>query len=57
MPLGFNLTNNDPLNQSPFTVNGQYDMGMEPPPGSYFMITEDGKFMITELTEDFMITE
>lgn len=57
VPLGLNLTDNDLVNQSPFNMNGQYGLGVLPPPGSYFMITEDGDFMITEVSTDFMITE
>jgi hypothetical protein len=55
-PLGINLTNHMPLTHSVF--NNDFDQG-EPfiPPTSYFMITEDGKFMIDEITLDFMITE
>lgn len=54
--LGMNLTKNQPLIDSPF--NSSYDQGESfPPPGSYRMITEDGIYMITETTLDFMITE
>lgn len=54
--LGINLTDNQPLINSPF--NNSADNG-EPfiPPTSEFMITETGIFMITESTLDFMITE
>ena len=54
--LGLNLTNHDPLVDSPFTTS--YDQGEGfPPPGSDVMITETGIFMITESTLSFMITE
>jgi hypothetical protein len=54
--LGISLTRHQPLTDSPF-VNS-FDEG-EPfiPPGSEFMITETGIFMITESTLDLMITE
>lgn len=55
-PLGMNLTNHNPLIDSPFSSS--YDQGESfPPPGSNRMITEDGKYMITETTLNFMITE
>ncbi len=54
--LGINLTNHDPLIDSPFNNSG--DQGESfPPPGSERMITETGIFMITESTLSFMITE
>lgn len=54
--LGMNLTNHDPVVQSPFT--NHFDEGESfPPPTSEFMITETGILMITESTLDFMITE
>lgn len=54
--LGINLTNHEPLVFSPFSDSA--DNG-EPfiPPGSDFMITETGIFMITESTLALMITE
>jgi hypothetical protein len=55
-PLGINLTKHQPLIDCPF--NASYDQGESfPPPGSEFMITEDGIFMITETSLDLMITE
>lgn len=56
VPLAFNLTNNDPINTSPFIYGLPGGAGAFPPPGSDFMITEDGDFMLTEDGE-FMITE
>ena len=46
----------NPLVDSPYVA--QFDIGFNiPPPGTDFMITETGIFMITESTLDFMITE
>lgn len=54
--LGINLTDTNPLVDSPF--NNSFDHGESfPPPGSDVMITETGIFMITESTLSFMITE
>jgi hypothetical protein len=55
-PLGINLTDHDPLIDSVFSSS--FDNGESfPPPGSEFMITETGIFMITEIASNFMITE
>lgn len=55
-PLGINLTNHNPIKDSPF--NDAVGEGEDhPPPGTFSMITEDGIFMITETTLDNMITE
>lgn len=55
-PLGLNLTDHNPLVDSVFSSS--YDNGESfPPPGSHYMITETGDFMITEITLDRMITE
>lgn len=54
--LGINLTNFDPLIDSPFN-NGRDKGESFPPPGSDYMITETGIFMITESSLDLMITE
>lgn len=55
-PLGLNLTDHNPLIDSVFSSS--FDNGESfPPPGSNYMITENGIFMITENTLDFMITE
>jgi len=55
-PLGINLTNHDPIKDSPFNdVFGEGEA--HPPPGTSRMITETGIFMITEVTLDHMITE
>lgn len=54
--LGFNLTNEDPLTVSPFDENES--LGFVPtPPGTFFMITETGIFMLTEDGLNLMITE
>lgn len=46
----------NPITDSPYVA--QFDVGINNiPPASEFMITEDGIFMITESTLDFMITE
>ncbi len=55
-PLGINLTNHQPLIDSPFTgpENGSIpNIG----PVGFVMITEAGVFMITEISLDFMVTE
>ncbi len=54
--LGINLTNHDPLVDSPFN-NSEAQGQSFPPPGSEFMITETGIYMITETTLSRMITE
>ena len=55
VPLGINLTDNDPLIVSPFTYGTENILSFPPPLSNYiitesgdFIITEDGKFMITE---------
>ena len=54
--LGINVTDYDPLINSPFT--NSYDQGESfPPPGSDFMITETGIFMLDEDGVELMITE
>jgi hypothetical protein len=54
--LGINLTNHEPLIDSPYS--NSYDQGESfPPPGTERMITETGILMITETTLAFMITE
>jgi hypothetical protein len=54
--LGFNLTNHDPINDSPFGSSTDEGSGL-PPPATFRMITELGIYMITETTLDDMITE
>jgi len=54
--LGINLTDHDPLTDSPFVNTRDQGEGF-PPPGSERMITETGIFMITEASLSFMITE
>ncbi len=55
-PLGINLTDHDPIKTSVF--NGDYDSGGGfPPPGTEFMITETGIFMLDEDGIELMITE
>ena len=55
-PLGINLTDEMPLISSPFTEG--YSQGFNPtPPGSDFIITETGEFILTETTLNFLITE
>ena len=54
--LGINLTNHDPLIDSPFS--NSFDHGESfPPPGSEFMITEAGLFMLDQDGVELMITE
>jgi len=55
-PLGMNLTNSDPLLVSPFIYHSDAGEGF-PPPGSFFMITETGIFMLDEDGIELMITE
>ena len=55
-PLGISLTDYMPIINSPFN-NSEAQGQAFPPPGSDFMITEDGKFMLTETGLNLMITE
>lgn len=54
--LGFDLTNEDPLINSPFGQSASL-MYVVPPPPSNYMITETGIFMLTEDGINLMITE
>lgn len=50
------------LTDPPYNTNSPYYVGSipdspYPPIGSFWMITESGEYMITELTSDRMITE
>lgn len=46
----------NPLVDSPYVA--QFDIGFNiPPPETFFMITEDGKYMLTEDGVNLMITE
>jgi hypothetical protein len=54
--LGLNVTIYDPLVVSPFNENVSLGY-VVPPPGSEYMISEDGKFMETEAGNNLMITE
>jgi hypothetical protein len=54
--LGINLTNKDPLIESPFNESSN-ESYVVPPPGSEYMITETGIFMQTETGNNLMITE
>ena len=54
--LGINLTNEDPLINSPFNESSS-ESYVVPSPGSSYMITETGIFMQTEPGIDLMITE
>ncbi len=54
--LGINLTNHDPIVQSPFASDAGEGQSF-PPPSDEFMITETGLLMITEVTSAFMLTE
>ncbi len=56
-PLGINLTNHEPLIDSPYNVGSQSGVGSGPPPATFFMITETGLFMLTEDGLDLMILE
>lgn len=54
--LGFNLTDENPIINSPF--NESVELGyVNPPPGSEYMITETGLYMLTEDGLNLMITE
>ena len=55
VPLGINLTDNDPINVSPFGFGPANETSFIPPT-SFFIITEDVKFILTE-DNKFMITE
>lgn len=53
--LGFTVGDN-PLTDSIYVA--EHDIGYNiPPPPSFFMITEDGKYMLTEDGINLMITE
>lgn len=54
--LGLNLTDEDPLQNSPFNSSAQ-ESYIVPPIGSDYMITETGEFMLTEDGINLMITE
>lgn len=54
--LGINLTNEDPLQNSPFSESAS-ESYVNPPSGSEYMITEIGEFMLTESGVNLMITE
>ena len=55
--LGINLTDYDPLIDSPFNESASLGF-VVPPPGSDYMITEDtGAYMQTETGNNLMITE
>lgn len=54
--LGINLTNEDPIINSPFNESSS-ESYINPPPGSSYMITETGLFMQTETGSNLMITE
>lgn len=54
-PLGINLTNFDPLIDDPY--DDGYGGFVPPPPESFFMITENGLFMLDEDGIELMITE
>ena len=54
--LGINLTVHEPLLDSPFTGYEFHGQSF-PPPGSGYMITETGIYMITETALERMITE
>ena len=55
-PLGMNLTDFDPLIDTPF--NSSVTMSyVVPPPTANYMITESGDFMQTESGNNLMITE
>jgi hypothetical protein len=54
--LGMNLTEDQPLIDSPFNESASISY-IVPPPGSEYMITETGLFMQTESSLNLMITE
>ena len=55
--LGMNLTNEDPLINSPFNESSS-ESDIVPPPTNFYMITETGLFMQTEAAGiNLMITE
>ena len=54
--LGINLTNADPLINSPFNESEE-ESTIVPPPTNFYMITEDNLFMRTEVGSNLMITE
>jgi hypothetical protein len=48
--------NEDPLVETPYFTEWKNDIIL-PPPGSDLMITEGGDLMITQATNDYMLTE
>lgn len=53
--LGFNLTDHQPVKQSPM-VYYTYAGNINPPSGSDDLLTEDGQFILAE-NGDFIATE
>lgn len=54
--LGFNLTDDDPLQNSPFNLS-ESEGYIVPPPIGFYMITEIGQFMQTETGNNLMVVE
>ena len=46
----------NPVVETPYFKDWRYDIIL-PPPSSDLMITEGGDYMITQTTNDYMITE
>ncbi len=57
LPNGQIGIKNNPIIKSPFVQHWEGEGNNPPPPGSELMITESGLLMVTEITDDFMITE
>jgi hypothetical protein len=59
LPNGITGVTQNPLIFSPYVqnINLGFPGPPPPPPEGAFMITESGIFMITEFSDDFMITE
>lgn len=54
--LGINLTDKDPLINSPFSSSAS-EAYINPPPTTDYMISETGAFMQTETSLNLMVTE
>lgn len=55
-PLGINLTNHDPIIDSPYS-EGQATGYVVPPPPSFYIITETGNFIQTETGGNLLVVE
>lgn len=54
--LGMNLTDDNPLIDSPFSTSSSIGYVVPPPPG-FYIITETGAFIQTETGNNLLIVE